>query len=61
MSNKLNDESIMPYGTHKGKTLANIPDSYFVWAYENDKCSDAIKEYIEENADVLKIKVNKKK
>lgn len=56
---KLTDASIMQYGQHSGKALANVPDSYFRWLYENDKCSAAIKEYIEDNADVLKIKIKK--
>lgn len=40
---EFNDESIMPFGIHKGKALANIPDHYLKWLYENNKCSWQIK------------------
>lgn len=53
----LTDESKMPYGRHKDKTMANVPDYYLKWLYENSKCSEEVKEYIEDNADVLKIEI----
>lgn len=54
---KLNDNSPMPFGMHKGKAMANVPDHYLKWLYENNKCTREVKEYIEENADVLKIEI----
>lgn len=54
---KYTDETPMPWGVHKGKLLANVPDHYLKWLYENNKCDRAMREYIEDNADVLKIEI----
>lgn len=35
----LTDESKMPYGVHKDKNMADVPASYLLWLYENNKCS----------------------
>jgi uncharacterized protein (DUF3820 family) len=32
----LNDESIMPWGKHKGQRLGDIEDSYWKWFLEQD-------------------------
>lgn len=53
----MDDKSIMPFGAHKGKQLDQVPDSYLRWLYENNKAFGDLKKYIEENADVLKIKL----
>jgi uncharacterized protein (DUF3820 family) len=53
MQTKLTDESIMPWGIHKGKKMANVPASYLLWLYNNDKCFGNVKFYIKENLDVL--------
>ena len=52
----MTDKSIMPFGIHKGKQLDQIPDSYLLWLYESNKCSGELKEYIEDNLDVIKKK-----
>lgn len=57
---KLTDDSKMPFGVHKGKALANVPDHYLRWLYENNKCNAQIRQYIEDNADVLNIEINGK-
>jgi len=59
----MTDESIMPYGIHKGKKMADVPASYLLWLYENQKCSGEVKAYIRENLDVIKgqIAYDKKK
>lgn len=51
---KLNDESLMPFGKYKGEKMANVPASYLMWIYDNNKCSAEVKEYINDNMDVLK-------
>ena len=53
----IDDNSPMPFGMHKGKAMANVPDDYLVWLYKSGKCNAAVKEYIEDNADVLKIEL----
>lgn len=55
---KLTDESKMPFGAHKGKAMANVPDDYLKWLWNNSKTGNGnVKEYIKENADVLGIKL----
>lgn len=53
MSDKLNDESLMPWGKYKGDKMENVPAEYLLWLYENDKCSGNVKEYIIDNLNVL--------
>lgn len=35
---KLDDDSPMPFGTHKGKRLGDVPDHYFRWFLGQDWC-----------------------
>ena len=49
----MTDESIMPWGKHKGEKMANIPPSYLLWLYDNNKCGGEVKKYIEENKETL--------
>ena len=61
----LTDESIMPFGKHKGKEMANVPASYLLWIYDEWTLTNPrfgfvhqeVKAYIEENLDVLKKEV----
>lgn len=55
----LTDKSPMPFGKHKGVEMANVPADYLLWLYENNKCTDEVKEYIEDNMDVLKMEIRK--
>lgn len=60
----MNDESIMPFGSHKGKKLANVPAEYLLYIYENYQLYSNLKQYIEDNLEVIKSQidyVNKKK
>lgn len=57
----LNDDSLMPYGKHKGEKLGNIPADYLLWLYENDRCDKQIREYIDDNMDVIKIEIQRNK
>lgn len=54
----LTDESLMPFGKHKGKTMAEVPASYFFYLWtngmEHDMQSD-VANYIRDNLDALKI------
>jgi uncharacterized protein (DUF3820 family) len=50
----MDDNSIMPFGKYKGDTMANIPASYLLWLYENNKCYGDVKNYIKENMFVIK-------
>ena len=50
----LNDNSVLAFGIHEGKKLANVPARYLRFLYENGKCPDNLKEYIRDNWVVLK-------
>lgn len=52
---KTTDETIMPFGQHKGRKLANVPACHLLWLFDNNKLENypGIKEYIEENYDIL--------
>ncbi len=43
------DQSPMPWGMHKGKALANVPDSYLLWLYTENKAHGELREYIKNN------------
>ena len=58
---KLNDNSLMLTGTYKGKPLSKIPASYLLSYYKKSKIDEDIKEYIEENLDVLQYEAKNEK
>lgn len=49
----MTDDSLMPYGEHKGKKLANVPANYLLYLLNNNRCTPELKEYIDDNYDVL--------
>ena len=60
----LTDESICPFGKHKGKKLGNVPASDLLYMWENYKLYGDFKQYIEDNLDVIKSQIafeNKKR
>jgi uncharacterized protein (DUF3820 family) len=57
----MDDESIMYFGIHEGKKMANVPSSYLLSLYDSGKCYGEVKEYIEENLDGIKQDVKNSK
>ncbi len=57
----MDDNSLMPFGEHKGKKMANVPAKYLLWAYDQTWIRGDVKKYIEENLDVLKIQAKEEK
>lgn len=55
----LTDESLMPWGKHRGTKMANVPASYLLWCYTNGKCSYEVSKYVQENYDVLNEEVKR--
>jgi hypothetical protein len=53
---KLTDASFMPFGVHKGKTMANVPASYLLHLYRtyDENNDDAVLDYVKDNLSVLK-------
>jgi hypothetical protein len=37
--------------------LTNVPADYLIWLYENNKCSNDVREYIEDNLEVLRFEI----
>lgn len=57
MKTILNDESLMPFGKHKGEPMCDVPASYLHWLwYECGKRNEKgdVADYIRENLEVLK-------
>lgn len=54
----MDDNSIIPFGKFKGEKLANVPESYLIWLYNEGKCFGALRNYIEENLDVMKSQID---
>ena len=57
----MKDETLMPFGKHKGKKLANVPASYLLWLFDQDWIKPDMKLYINENMDALKIEIDNEK
>ncbi len=55
----MNDKSIMPFGIHKGKRMANVPAPYLIWLFDNDKCHGELWLYILDNKDDLKEEIKR--
>lgn len=59
---KLTDRSKMPFGKHKGESLASVPDQYLLWLHGEleAKCSPfarPLREYLDENLDAIKANI----
>ena len=55
----MDDSSLMPFGKYKGDKMINVPASYLLWLYNENKCNKNVRDYIEENLDVLKMELKK--
>lgn len=54
------DETLMPYGKHKGEKLGEVPDRYFLFLYEESEIKDKkLLAYVEENMDAIKKNVGR--
>lgn len=51
---ELDDNSPMPWGKYKGEKMANVPATYLMWLYDNNKCNAEVQAYINDNMDALK-------
>jgi uncharacterized protein (DUF3820 family) len=50
---RLTDDSPMPFGKHKGEQMQDVPASYLLWLYDSKLENQLVKNYIEENMEVL--------
>ncbi len=56
---QLTDDAPMPYGAHKGTKMGNVPADYLIWLHDNEKATPPVKEYIEENRDILDMEIER--
>lgn len=49
----MDDNTLMPFGKHKGLRMIDVPADYLLWIYEQDWCKGSLRAYIEENIDAL--------
>ena len=55
------DDTLMPFGKYKGLPMIEVPASYLIYLYEDSPqplTHIALKRYIEENMDVLRMQIN---
>jgi uncharacterized protein (DUF3820 family) len=57
----LNDNSPMPFGKYKGQKMENVPASYLLWLYDENKCNREVRDYIKDNLDVLEDEIKRNK
>ena len=58
---ELNDKSPMPQGKFKGQPMENVPYWHLLWLENQPYCRKDVKQYIEENRDVLELKKKRDK
>lgn len=56
--NEFTDDSLMPFGKYKGQKMANVPAQYLMFIYDQDWCRGKVKQYIDDNLEVLKLQAN---
>lgn len=57
-----NDNTQMPYGKYKGKTLSNVPADYLIWLYDTSEQGNRmydrkLAKYIQDNLQGLKLEI----
>lgn len=50
---KITDQSVMPFGQYKGQKLAEVPDEYLLFLYENERAG-RLTDYIKENLESIR-------
>ncbi len=56
----MDDNSIMPYGKYQGQKMANVPASYLIWLYNENKCAGEVRQYVYKNLEDLKMEAKVK-
>lgn len=58
---ELNDKSPMPQDKFKGQQMENVPYWHLLWLENQPYCRKYVKQYIEENRDVLELEKKRDK
>ncbi len=51
----MDDNSLMPFGKHKGKKMSEVPHGWFIYLYDRGLLRGDIKTYAETNVPILKV------
>jgi len=54
---EISEETIMPFGKHSGEKLANVPADYLIYMYDSGKLYGTIRQYVQENEELLRKEV----
>ena len=57
----ITDESLMPFGKHKGVPMVEVPAGYLIYLYDNNYCKGEVQAYILENLNVLRVEIARAK
>lgn len=57
----LQDTDPMPQGKYKGQQMANVPYWHLLWLEQQPFCRKDVKQYVEENRDVLEVEQKRDK
>lgn len=57
----MDDNSLMPFGEHKGLKMIYVPAPYLLWLLGQGKCYGELKDYLEENKKALELEVSRNK
>jgi uncharacterized protein (DUF3820 family) len=58
---ELHDNSPMPVGKYRGKAMETIPAQYLMWLYDEKIGRKEVRDYIEDNLDVLREEIKREK
>lgn len=57
----MTDLSKMPFGEHEGEALINVPADYLIYLLDENICKGELKEYIEDNMEILQLELKQLK
>lgn len=55
------DNTLMPFGKHKGKAMINVPAPYLIYLYENGLNHEGVRSYINDNLEALRVEAERAK
>lgn len=57
----MDDQTIMPFGKHKGMKVGEIPNSYWIYMYDRKLLKGELKAYAEKVVPVLAVQAKQSK
>lgn len=51
----MDDNSLMPFGTHIGKPLKDLPDRFFIWLHDHNQLKGELRDYAEQRVPQLMV------